>query len=158
MRWGSLLPASIFFSGVASSAVNYMLCRFTLPRFGHEVPAWTPFAEFRLPTWSVWLYASLALLAPFFLSGDMVSLPWWGKLLLNVFSPLMMIFMLAGVAVAYGYLRKRGLSGGSAALIVILGTLLLGPLGPQLLVLLAMWDTVFDVRGLGHGLWRRQQG
>lgn len=154
----TLLPASVFFSGVASSAVNYLLCRFTLPRFGHEVPAWTPFAEFRLPTWSVWLYAVMALAAPYLLAGDMVSLPWWGKLLLNVFSPLMMIFMLAGVAVAYGFLRKRGLSGGAAALIVVLGTFMLGQLGPQLLVLLAMWDTVFDVRGLGHGLWRRQEG
>ena len=27
----------------------------------------------------------------------------------------------------------------------------------QLLVLLAMWDTVFDVRGLGHGLWKRTE-
>ena len=154
----TLLPASVFFSGVVSTAVNYLLCRFTLPRFGHEVPAWTPFAEFRLPAWSVWLYVALSLLAPYFLSGDMVSLPWWGKLLLNVFSPLMLIFMLAGVAVAYGFLRKRGLSGGAAALIVVLGTLVLGQLGPQLLVLLALWDSVFDVRRLGHGLWRRQEG
>jgi len=153
----TLLPASLFFSGVVSSAINYLLCRFTLPRFGHEVPAWTPFAEFQLPTWSVWLYIVMSLLAPFFLRGDMTALPWWGKLLLNIFSPMMMIFMLAGAAVAYGFLRKHGLGAGGAAAIVVVGTLLLGQLGPQVLVLLALWDTVFDVRGLGHGIWKRQE-
>nr|PZN73213.1 MAG: hypothetical protein DIU55_03940 [Bacillota bacterium] len=153
----TLLPASLFFAGAFSSWFNYMLCRLILPRFGHPLPPSTPFAEFRLPVWVIWAYVIVSLLAPLFAGGDMTALPWWGKLLLNVFTPLMFILVLAGLAVAYGWMRKRGLQAGVAALILAVGILLLGQIGLQLLLLLAVWDTVFDVRGLGHGLWKRAE-
>ncbi len=153
----TMLPSSLFLMGAFSSWLNYMLCKLILPRFGHQLPPSTPFAEFRLPVWLIWAYAIIALLAPLFAGGDMTALPWWGKLLLNVFTPLMLILVLAGLAVAYGYLRRRGLEKGVAVLIVAAGVLLLGQIGMHILVLLAMWDTVFDVRGLGHGLWKRSE-
>ncbi|MBY6275928.1 DUF2232 domain-containing protein [Symbiobacterium thermophilum] len=153
----TLLPASLFFAGAFSSWFNYMLCRLILPRFGHPLPPSTPFAEFRLPIWVIWAYALISLAVPLLAGGDMTALPWWGKLLLNVFTPLMFILVLAGLAVAYGWMRRRGLAKGLAVLILAVAFLLLGQLGMQLLVLLAMWDTVFDVRGLGHGLWKRTE-
>lgn len=154
----TLLPTSLFLMGVLSTWINYMLCRATLPRFGHKLPAPTPFSLFRLPIWLVWVYGILMLLAPTFIQSDFVSMTWWAKLLLNVFTPLQFIIALAGLAVAYGFLRRRGTAKGASVMLVIAAVLLLGQMGMQLLILLAMWDTVFDFRGLGHGLWKRPEG
>jgi len=156
LTW-TLLPSSLFFMGAFSSWINYLLCKLILPRFGHQVPPSTPFEEFRVPIWLVWAYVILALATPLFTGGDMTALPWWAKLMLNVFTPLMYILVLAGLAVAYGFMRKRGMQKGVAVAILVAGFLLLGQFGMQLLVLLAMWDTIFDVRGLGHGLWKRTE-
>ena len=104
----TLLPASLFFAGAFSSWFNYMLCRLILPALGHPLPPSTPFAEFRLPIWVIWAYALISLAVPLLAGGDMTALPWWGKLLLNVFTPLMFILVLAGLAVAYGWMRRRG--------------------------------------------------
>lgn len=154
----TLLPTSLFFLGALSTWINYLLCRLTLPRFGHKLPEPTPFSNFRLPVWLVLIYGLLMLAAPLFVSADIVNLSWWAKFLLNVFTPLQFIFVLAGVAAAYGVLRKRGMQKAPAVLLVLAAALLLGQLGLQLFVLLAMWDSIFDFRGLGHGLWKRPEG
>lgn len=153
----ALLPSTLFFMGAFSSWINYLLCKLILPRFGHPLPPATPFAEFRLPIWVIWAYAIISLAAPQFIGGDVTVMPWWAKLLVNVFTPLMLILVLAGLAVAYGYLRKRGLEKGIAVTILVVAFLLLGQFAMQLLVLLAMVDTIFDLRGLGHGLWKRTE-
>jgi uncharacterized protein YybS (DUF2232 family) len=149
----NLIPSILFMSGVASAWLNYMLCRLILPRLGHEVPAPTPFGEFRLPLWMAWLFVGLTL-ALTFAGGSLAGMPWWGKVLLNVLTPLTYVLVLAGMAAAYGYLRQKGISKGFAVFLLIFA-FFLGGLGLQLYILLAVWDTVFDFRGLGHGLWKR---
>lgn len=153
----ALLPTALFLFGVFSTWMNYQLCRITLPRFGHQVPAPTPFEEFRLPLWVVWAYGILMLAAPFFFTTDLVGAGWWAKLLLNIFTPLGLVVGLAGIAVAYGFLRKKGYSKGVSALMTGLGFLLLGQAALQVFLLIAMWDTIFDFRGLGHGMWKRPE-
>ncbi len=151
----ALLPSSLFLLGAFSTWVNYLLCRMTLPRFGHAVPAPTPFEAFRLPVWLVWVYGLMMLGQSFFLTADVVHASWWAKLLMNIFSPLGMIFALAGGAVVYGFLRKKNYGKGVSALVVGAATMMLGVMALQIFTLLAMWDSIFDFRGLGHGIWKR---
>lgn len=154
-----LLPSAVFIAGAVSSWVNWMLFKWTLPRFGYTIPQPVPFVQFRLPMWLVWVYGLLSMVAPFMLQGasSLIQASWAVKLLMNLISPLGMIFALAGVAVLYGYLQKKwNLKPGMAVLIIMLAPMVVGlGLVYQLLILVAMWDAIFDFRGLGHGLWKR---
>lgn len=149
-----MLPSVVFIMGGISAWLNYMLCRWILPRFGHTVPQPTPFREFRLPPWLTLGYAVLAL-GGNYLTGSVLNAPWWVKLLNNIAGPLMFIFVLVGMAVAYGFLRKKELSKPLAVGFTLAGLFLPGGLGPTVYMMLAMWDAIFDFRGLGHGLWKR---
>jgi FtsH-binding integral membrane protein len=109
----------------------------------------------RLPTWTVWLFAVL-MFGSAYIGSSVLNAPWWAKVLLNISGPLMYIFILAGVASVYGYLRrKQNMAKGSAAMLSLV-PVLFGGFGLQLYVLVAMWDTIFDFRGLGHGVLRRR--
>ncbi|MGE5675744.1 MAG: DUF2232 domain-containing protein [Mycobacterium leprae] len=151
----ALLPSSLLFFGAASSWLNYMLCRWILPRFGHEIPAPTPFSEFWIPSWLTWVFVA-ALYGQTYMGPSLINAPWWVKVLLNVVSPLSYIFVLVGMAGAYGFLRKKEISKQLSLLFILLGLLLFGwSIGVQLYIMLAMWDSIFDFRGLGHGLLKR---
>lgn len=155
-----LMPSAVFMGGAFSAWVNWTLFKWTLPRFGYPIPEPVPFAEFRLPIWLVWVYGLLMLVAPYVLGGpSLLEASWLVKLLHNVISPLGLIFALAGLAVVSGYLGRRwNLKPGMTVLIIVLLTYALGfPMVFQLLIMMAMWDTVFDFRGLGHGLWKRPE-
>lgn len=152
-----LLPSSLFILGAASSWFNYLLCRWILPRFGMEVPAPTPFEEFRLPVWLTWVMI-LLLLGTQSVKGSLLNAPWQVKVLINLSQPLMYIFVLVGFAVAYGWLRKRQISKPAAVLIIAAVFLFLKQSGLYFYLMLAMWDTVFDFRGLGYGLLSHPRG
>jgi hypothetical protein len=156
----TLLPASIFLGGALSTWLNWSLFRATLPRFGHQIPEPFPFEQFTLPIWLVWVYGILTFAVPYALrDATIVEASWWAKLLLNVFTPLGAVFALAGVAVAYGYMRRKlNLNKGQATLILIVVFVLFFQFAYQLAIMLAMWDTIFDFRGLGHGIWKRPEG
>jgi uncharacterized protein YybS (DUF2232 family) len=153
MAW-ALLPASLFMTGAVSAWLNYLLCRWILPRFGHAVPEPTPFREFRLPAWFTGVFVAL-LFASSYMGGSLLNAPWWLKLVVNISSPLMLIFVLVGMAVVYGFLRKKDLSKPLAVGFTLAGLFLLGSMGSTVYMMLAMWDAIFDFRGLGHGLWKR---
>lgn len=147
----TLLPSSLFLLGAINTWLNWMLCRWTLPRFGHPVPAPTPFAEFRLRPWFTWVYAILFLVMNLLpLGKNFLGAPWWIKMVINVVPPLGLIFVMAGMAAALGYLRQRGMGKGASAALV-LGGFLLGNIAVQFYLLLAMWDSIFDFRHLEHG-------
>lgn len=154
MTW-SLLPMGIFLMAAFSSWLTYMLARWILPRFGHEVPRPAPFGEFYLPAWLSALYLALSLGAGY-LGRTIVNAPWWAKLLMNVITPLAYIFLLGGMAVAYGYFRKREMPKAAAVGFSLLG-LLLGQVGMQLYIYVAVFDSMFDFRGLGHGMMKRPE-
>jgi len=151
----AMLPSALFLMGVSATWVNYALFRLTLPRLGVALPASTPFEEFRLPAWLVWAYGLLMLGQPYFFSTDVVNAAWWAKLLMNIFSPLGMVLAVAGIAVFYGFLRTRNYGKGASALVVAAMVMLLGAMSVQVFTLLAMWDSIVDFRGLGHGVWKR---
>jgi uncharacterized protein YybS (DUF2232 family) len=151
----SVLPMGLFLIGAASTWINYMLCRWILPRFGHEVPRPAPFSEFRIPTWTVWFFA-LVMFGSGYVGTSVLNAPWWAKLILNVAGPLTYVFMFAGVAAVYGYLRRKQNMAKGSAVALSLVPLLFGGFGPQIYVLVAMWDTIFDFRGLGHGIMRNR--
>jgi uncharacterized protein YybS (DUF2232 family) len=151
-----LLPFSIFMTGMWVVWVSYVLCGVILRRFGHTVPPLTPFAEWRLPVWLTPIFAVLFVLFGMYASGPLLGAPWWVQLLLNIVPPLQMIFVVVGIAVAYGFLRQRDVPKHFAVAFVIAG-FFLGPIGIQLYLVLAMVDSVFDFRSLGHGLLRRPQ-
>lgn len=152
-----LLPAGVFATGAASAWFNWTLFRWTLPRFGYTIPVPIPFGEFTLPLWLVWVYGILSFASPYVMGQSLVQASWGAKLLLNVVSPLGMIFSLAGAAVAYGFLvRKQNMKSGTAGLVLFVALTLMGMMAIQLLVILAMWDAIFDFRGLGHGMWRKR--
>ncbi|MFZ5816178.1 MAG: DUF2232 domain-containing protein [Bacillota bacterium] len=154
----ALLPALVFMGGALMSWINWQLCRWSLPRFGHPVPETAPFEQFTLPVWLVWVYGLLMFATSYAMqTPTIVGAPWWTKLLLNLFTPLGYIFVLAGIAVAYGYLRKRNWSKAAAGWLLAILFLLMFQLAFQLSILLAMWDTIFDFRGLGHGMWKRPE-
>lgn len=149
----ALLPTILLFMGSVSTWFNYKMLQISLPRLGHPVPTPAPFSEFRLPTWSIWVYAAAALAGNYLgTPTSLLTAPWPVKVAINVISPMMYVFMLAGYAVAYGFIRRRfNFPKLPAALLSMVG-MLFG--GGMIYVMLAIWDTLFDFRGLGHGLFR----
>jgi uncharacterized protein YybS (DUF2232 family) len=149
------IPAALFVSGVFVTWVNYSLCRWILPRFGHNVPRLLPFREWRLPIW-----LSILFLPVFFgwlyTVQTLVAFTGWRAVLVNIALPLMYLFALVGMAVAYGFLRKQDVPKPLAILFVLLG-FFLGGLGIILYPMLAAWDSIYDFRGLGHGLRKRPE-
>lgn len=155
LAW-ALLPSSLVIAGALSTGINWLLCRLTLPRFGYSIPTPAPFGDFRLPVWLVLVYGVVAIGAPFLVDmSTVVEQNWVGKLFLNIITPLGLIFAVAGAAVAYGFARRRNVAKGTAILIIALAFLLLRGAALQVLILLAMWDAIFDFRGLGHGWIKR---
>lgn len=152
-----LMPSMVFLMGVGFTWINYWLCRLILPRFGHEIPTPTPFGEFWLPAWVTWSFALLLLGVSYFrVDISKLSGPWWVQGLTNLLYPLQFVFVFVGMAVAYGFLRKKNVAKPLAVLLMFAGLFLLGGgLGMLLYMMLAMWDTVFDFRGLGHGALKR---
>lgn len=149
MVW-ALLPSGLFLLGALFTWVNYLLCLRILPRFGHHIPAPTPFGELRLPAWAtlgyfVFMFGGQYILQP---AGEGA---WWTDLLRNVLFTLVYIFYLFGLAVVWGFLRKKDVPKGFAFLLSALALFVFG----QWLLVIAAWDAIFDFRQLGHGLWRR---
>ncbi|HYF92945.1 MAG TPA: DUF2232 domain-containing protein [Symbiobacteriaceae bacterium] len=153
--WATL-PIGLFLFGSFFSWVNYGLCRAILPRFGHPVPAPSPFSRFALPIWLIWAFV-LTNFGTAYVGNSIVAAPWWVKVAVNIASPLAMIIALCGLAVAYGWLRiKQNMSKPAAVVVAVAPILLLGMNMVGMYTMLAMLDTVFDFRGLGHGLFRRR--
>lgn len=153
----TLLPLSVFMIGALSTWLNYMLCRWILPRFGHDVPAPTPFAEFRLPVWLIWVYVLVLVGTAFVDVGPTIGGAHWSfQVVLNVLPPLSWVFILAGVAVAYGYLRRKEVPPLMAGIFSLVG-LLVGGVGIQIYMMLAILDSILDFRRLGHGLYKRSE-
>lgn len=149
MIW-ALLPTGLLLMGALFTWVNYLLCLRILPRFGHQIPAPTPFAELRLPAWATLGYFVLIF------GGQYIFQPvgqgaWWSDLVKNVVFTLVYVFYLFGLAVVWGFLRKKDVPKGFAILLSALVLLFFG----QWLLVIAAWDAIFDFRQLGHGLWRR---
>lgn len=154
----TLLPSMLFMWGAFSSWLNYMLCKWILPRFGHDIPTPTPFAEFRLPAWLTWVFMVLMYVQGFVATPSLLNAAWWVKVIMNVFQPLGLIFVLCGMAVAFGWLRKRNIAKPLALGVSILGLFIFGwNWGMQIYLMLAVLDTVFDFRGLGHGWMKRPE-
>lgn len=149
-----MLPSSLLLGGVLSAWINYLLCRATLPRFGHDVPAPYPFSRLRLPMWSIWVF-TISSMAFQYVGQSFINAPWWVKTIQNVFMLAQMVFAVCGVAVIYGYFRIKKQMAKPPAVMLSLAPLMFGAIGLQVFTLGAMFDTIFDFRGLGHGLWRR---
>ncbi|HLO02771.1 MAG TPA: DUF2232 domain-containing protein [Symbiobacteriaceae bacterium] len=150
MAW-ALLPSGLFLMGALFTWVNYLLCLRIIPRFGHQIPAPSPFGELRLPAWATLGYFVLMF------GGQYVLQPvgqgaWWSDLARNVVFTLVYIFYLVGLAVVWGFLRKKDVPKGVALVLSILALVFLG----QWLLIIAAWDAIFDFRQLGHGIWRRR--
>lgn len=153
MVW-ALLPSSLLLGGIFNTWINYMLCRATLPRFGHDVPAPTPFSRFTLPAWTSWVFV-LSTAGSLYFARSLLDTTWWVKLILNVATPVQFIFFIYGLAVVYGYLRIRQNMGKASSMALSLAPmLLLGLTAPQMYAMVGVADTVFDLRGLGHGIWK----
>lgn len=147
-----LLPSSLLIGGALNTWINYLLCRAVLPRFGHDVPSPTPFSRFTLPIWMVWAFA-LFTLPSMYAARAILDAPWWAKILYNAGTLLQAVFMLYGLAVAYGYFRIKQEMGKPGAVIwSVMPLLFLGLMGPMLYSLVGMADAIFDFRGLGHGM------
>lgn len=146
----ALLPSGLFLVGALFTWVNYLLCLRILPRFGHQIPAPSPFGELRLPAWATLGYF-LLMLGGQYLMAPVGAGAWWLDLLRNVLFTMVYIFYLVGLAVVWGFLIKKEIPKGAALVITILVLLFLG----QWLLILAAWDAIFDFRQLGHGIWRR---
>lgn len=151
----TLLPLSLLTSGAFSTWINFLICRWVIPRFGHEVPKPASFGELYVPAWLSVIFV-LSSFGNQYLTGSLVSLPWWAKVLVNTMLPLLYIYLIVGIAVVYGFLRRRQLPKWAAVGYSLLG-FLFGPLGIQLYVMVAVADSIIDIRGLGHGLMRRPE-
>jgi uncharacterized protein YybS (DUF2232 family) len=150
----ALLPTILLTGGAFNTWLNYMLCRTVLPRFGHEVPAPTPFSRFTLPVWMVWAFA-LFYLPSAYASGMILNAPWWATILINLGMLLQAVFMLYGLAVAFGYFRiKQEMGKFGAVMWSIVPLFFMGVYGPMIYSMVGMADAIFDFRGLGHGLWK----
>jgi uncharacterized protein YybS (DUF2232 family) len=152
-----LLPSGLFLGGVLSAFVNFSLCRFMLRRFGYEVPERAPFSEFRLPNWATAVFV-LTTFGGVYMNRTLVNAPWWVKTLANVVPMVSLVFALCGLAVAYGYLRiNMKMTKPAAALTALIPAVLFSFNAPLLYSMLAVFDTIIDFRGLGHGIWKRPE-
>jgi len=150
----TLLPASLLIGGLFNSWLNYMFCRATLPRFGHDVPAPTPFSRFILPAWSAWLFVP-SLAGYLYFANAGLNVPWWVKVIQNVALPVVFAFFVYGLAVVYGYLRiKQEMGKLPSVLMAVVPLFLLGATAPFMYAVIGSMDTVLDLRGLGHGIWK----
>jgi hypothetical protein len=152
----ALLPLAVFIGVAPTTWLTYMLCRWVLPRFGHSVPKFGAFSEFRLGTWFVWVFV-LASMGSAYAGQSLLNAPWWVKVVNNVLPFITFMIFAYALAVAYGWLRiKRQMAKGPAVALALV-PLFLGQMGMQLYFMLALWDTIFDFRGLGHGMWKRPE-
>ncbi|HEY3365310.1 MAG TPA: DUF2232 domain-containing protein [Symbiobacteriaceae bacterium] len=150
----TLAPGLIFSIGAAATWLNYWICKWILPRFGHDIPAPMAFGEFRLPIWAIWVLTPVMFVSNL-AGGSLLNAPWWIKTAQNIFAPLLYVLLLVGMAVVFGWLRKRDIAKPMAVAIMLFGLFGFGlAVGLNLYIWVALLDSVFDFRGLGHGIWK----
>jgi uncharacterized protein YybS (DUF2232 family) len=145
-----LMPILLASSGIMLAWLNMKLCAKILPRFGLQISGPTPFGDLRLPVWSIWGCFALLLglrVAALPFGGQ----PWWIEVIRNGLYALSLIYSTVGLAVAYGWLIRRGVPKPFAILVSLFGFMIFG----WIYLILAAWDAIFDFRGMGHGTWRR---
>lgn len=136
--WPSLLLALAVLYGV----FYYLATRSVLRRLGGAVPAWAPFAKWRLPEW---VFPGFLLGVAATLGGDLLQ---WGPLRLvgeNLAALLFYPLLVQGLAVGYHSLRRWGLGKGLVVGILIFSMVL--PLA-QVFFWLGMVEAVADLRRL----------
>lgn len=153
-----LLPGSLFMGALWSTWLTYTLCGLVLRRFGHEVPPLSPFGDLRIPTWVSLVYFLLLIPSSLIAGQSILEIPWWLTVTLNLASPLQLVLVVVGMGVGYGFMRRKAMPKAYAVFALLAVLLLLGAMGLQLFVMLAIIDSILDVRGLGHGWlsWTRQ--
>lgn len=113
---GELLPSLLLASAFLYGALYFLATRMVLRRLGADVPAWPPFAAWRLPEW---VFPAFLLSLVAYLGGNLLqwsSFRLFGENLgLLFFYPL----FVQGLAVSYFYLRRWGLGKGMAVGILI---------------------------------------
>jgi len=139
--FGLIFPSLALVSSAALSFWTYGLVSLILPRLGHSVPAFVPFARWRGPSWMLYLYLGASLLLMFQVSRT----SYLYSLAVNVVFLLAIAYSILGLSLVY-YLVRRWLVKPLAAVLVALMVFI--PIAGQVAMLAGMADSMFDMRSL----------
>ena len=130
-----LFPAFALIAAVAESALVYAVSAAVLSRLGQPVPAVPPFAAWRAPRWGIWTYvAALSIAVIGSRTGDkgVQAVAW------NLLTAAIVVYSIAGLAYAYGWLRSRDIHRRRAIAFLAFGVWMLSATGLGVMVLPAL--------------------
>lgn len=109
-----LAPAAVMFAALVQAGAVYILSVAVLRRLGHPLPQLPAFAAWRAPRWLIWPFA-VAITARLVLSQKVPE-----AIAVNLTLALTAVYSVAGLALAYGWLRRRGMAR-RTVVVVLLG-------------------------------------
>ena len=125
----TMLPVAALLGATGESLAVYLLAAVVFARLGHPLPRLLPFARWRLPPLTAWgVLVALGVLLVGERSGHKVLVP----IALNPLLLAALAYAVVGLAISYGWLRRRGLGRGPAAVLLGVATWLLSAFGLSL--------------------------
>ncbi len=140
---GRLLPAMVVVSSLMTALIAYSITRAVIVRMKGKAQAITPFGEWMMPIWLMWVpIAGLAL--P--LLGTYLKMDWLSYVGNNLFTGAMMLYMVHALSLLWSILASKGVP--KFLRFVICGFLYLTPLTSSLMPYAGVLDSFYDFRKL----------
>ncbi|MCX7709144.1 MAG: YybS family protein [Clostridia bacterium] len=137
-----ILPGVIFLSGVLLSFMNFKLTKLVLKRINYSIEDVKPFSQWRLSNKGMLFVTAMLLFAV--VETSMIRLPQLNALATNIFTVMMMVFMVLGFSVSKFFLDKYSVPK------VFKGVFLFFALFSfsQIMMLVGVLDMAVDIRKL----------
>lgn len=140
-----IFPAAFVAAGLFNAFLNFEVSRLVLRRLGYTIAPLPPFEGWRIPRWTVAIYAA-GLLAT---SLEKYHGQKWLSLAgTNVFVFISLVFMVGGLSLAFHLISRYGLPKGLKGFAAV-AVFLVAPL-QQVAVLAGLADAIIDFRSLGE--------
>jgi uncharacterized protein YybS (DUF2232 family) len=138
-----IFPAAFAGAGIFNAFLNFEVSRLVLRRLGYVIDPLPPFDSWRIPRWTVFVYAA-GLLA---MSLEQYhGMRWLTLVGSNVFMFINMVFLVGGLSLAFHLISRYNIPKGMKGMTVV-GVFLV-PALQQLVVVAGLADTIVDFRSL----------
>lgn len=144
----TLEPTLIALSLLTGPSLSYLLTWTLFGRLGYRRPPILPPRLWTLPPWAFVLYL-IAMIFP--LLGPLLHSAPLATAGANLLLPTSLAMMVQGLAVALFFLHKSGWPPAGRWAVAAAAFLLLGGLLPTILVIVGMFDSLMDLRGVSRG-------
>ncbi|MCL2496842.1 MAG: YybS family protein [Clostridiales bacterium] len=138
-----LLPSLLVCGAMCSTLLCYVLMCKLLRRFGYDIPMLPPFNEWRMDWRLLWpLIVALALAG----LGSRFDLNLMARIGDNMLMAFMPILLVCGISVLVWLLKPWRAAGFIKVLVVLFAFQLLGALAFYMIMLISVFDPIFDIR------------